>query len=104
MAARTKALSELTVQIDRLIIGCTCKPKKILKPLEIKSQPNLIGLKTTVILFFPFREHFLAYHPHACKEHRDIYSGHILYILNNREEFDGGLEKRKGKGGKEKKE
>ena len=34
---------------------------------------------------------------------RDIYSGHFLSKLKNRKEFEGGLEKRKGKGGKNKK-
>ena len=40
-------------------------------------------------------------------QYRDIYSGHlppggwgILSKVKNREEFEGGLEKRKGKGGK----
>ena len=46
------------------------------------------------------------------EKHRDIYSGHppplggggeeFLSKLKNREEFKGGLEKRKGKGGKKK--
>ena len=42
--------------------------------------------------------------------YRDIYSGHsppwgggFLSKVKNREEFEGGLEKRKGKGGKEEK-
>ena len=36
---------------------------------------------------------------------RDIYSGHSHFLskLKNREEFEGGLEKRKGKGGKRRK-
>ena len=34
--------------------------------------------------------------------YRDIYSGHFPHpLLKNREEFEGGLEKRKGKGGGE---
>ena len=34
---------------------------------------------------------------------RDIYSGHFLSKVKNREEFEGGLEKRKRKGGKRRK-
>ena len=37
------------------------------------------------------------------KNIRDIYSGHFLSKVKNREEIEGGLEKRKGKGGKEEK-
>ena len=36
-------------------------------------------------------------------KYRDIYSGHLLFKFKNGEEFEGGPEKRKGKGEKKRK-